>query len=426
MDLQHVHTTLCHSYNIGYLGLYNRGTHMSVYIQGASKNVRMAPGKVFKICKEFGALSIPQTFKDKCGVLVTEIGVFKKGGAQKGSRKNTASSAGSAVSNTANTTNNNSHNTNSNNITNNDNSVNNTVHVHIHAVGKEDVSRITMDQFKELLGGGKEAIIEQMKKQLSGEAYQQIIEEAWHGLQKVLLEKKWNEREAADVAQAEQGDASDEISDDEGPMMTPLRYSMLTVNGEPLKYDGQHDSEYNQQAKDKVSTMSVIERSAVAKSYDLPHEFAELMYNNPHNCNVKHATNSGSFEYFDGTRWTKKRVDKVHSLVENWGEKAKEFNDLLKERHGSEWSDSFDGTYASHVIDMFKYQHPCCANILKFLDTHAKQCALLAIENANKKIKDVHTRTGKRMHRVLSESDFEVRDKKVLRATSWEKLWAKS
>ena len=438
LDLRDLRSHLCQYREIGYIGLFDRGSHLSAYIQTVAKNIRMTPAIVLRICKDFGALEqIPATFKQREGILVSEIGLFKKPGRQKGSRNKPVNSAvdgqaGGTVNNNITTNNTGSFNTN----THNDHSVNNvsnTIHVHINPVGSESMSHITMEQFKKAMGGGKEEIIHSMKTMMSAHDYEQVIEQAWHGLQETLYEKQWGEQllersAAADSTQSASGsDTESDGSSSDGqddPTPTPFQYEAIEVNGEPIKYDGQCSSEYNKEAKRKVGRMSILERSAVVKSLELPYEFAELLFENPHNANVKHPKKAGSIEYFDGEKkdWAFKPTCEVHSIVKNWGNKAKEYYALLEEKYGAEWTDTFDGFYAAQVLKMFDYHHPCCSKILKFLDKHVQRCALLAIENANKKVKRVKSRTGKSMKRVLSESDFEARDKKVLRNTSWAEI----
>lgn len=88
LDLQAIHDDLCKCYKIGYTELFDRGTHLSVYIQTVSKGVKITPAKVLRICEGFGALEeLPKTYKQREGVLVSEIGCFKKPGRQKDSKK---------------------------------------------------------------------------------------------------------------------------------------------------------------------------------------------------------------------------------------------------------------------------------------------------------------------------------------------------
>ena len=94
LDAQHLHEFLCQHYTVDYTGLFDCGTHMSVYLQTAERNGKMAPRTIFRLCEDFGALAVPQTFKRRRGMVVSEVGKFKNPGPQKGSRNKTANSAG--------------------------------------------------------------------------------------------------------------------------------------------------------------------------------------------------------------------------------------------------------------------------------------------------------------------------------------------
>lgn len=325
------------TYRLGYMGVYDCGTHTSVYLQTAAKDVRMSPKKVYRICREFGALTLPQTFKHRYGVVVSDYGVFRKGGNSK--KEISASNA----------------------------------RVRIHAVGEEDVSHITMQQLKRVLGGEKSDILQRMRAKLSTAERDRIVDEAWGGLQQMLY--------ASQVCGL---DCDEQHHDPESPVMTPLKYQALGVGGQPIKYDGDPGSEYNTEAKKKVATIAILELSAVEKAYDLPHEFAKLLYANPRNINVEHPTKAGYIRCFNGESWVHKETLRVHDIVETWRKKARESFHLLKAKHGAEWEDTFSGCYAMQVLCFFDYQHPRFLDHAKYLNTRAKRCALLAIENAGK------------------------------------------
>jgi len=58
------------------------------------------------------------------------------------------------------------------------------------------------------------------------------------------------------------------------------------------------------------------------------------------------------------------------------------------------------------------------------METQAKRAALLAVDNANSRIKAVQSQTGKRVRRVCSTDDEgeEGRKRKVHRNVVWEEL----
>lgn len=329
------------AYRLGYMGVYDCDTHTCVYLQTAAKHVRLSPRKVYRICKEFGALALPRTFKHRHGVVVSEFGVFRKGGNWRKFYSNAP--------------------------------------LEIHPVGEEDVSHITMQQFKRVLGGDKSDILQRTRGELSSADHDRIVNEAWGGLQDMLY--------ASEVSGLESLEALEAVEQDpeaDSPVMTPLKYRALGVDGEPIRYDGDPCSAYNTEARRKVATIAILELSAVGKSYDLPHEFAKLLYENPRNINVKHPTKAGFIRCYNGQSWVNKETLRVHDIVKTWRRKARELFDMLKERHGSEWEDTFSGRYATQVLNFFDYQHPRFSDHAKYLGARAKRCALIAIENAGK------------------------------------------
>jgi len=87
LELKAVRNSLCRSYNMGYVGLYDCDFHLSLYMQTASVDVRMTPAKVLKICREHGeVIGEPETFKHIDGTLVSQVGHFRRSGARTGSR----------------------------------------------------------------------------------------------------------------------------------------------------------------------------------------------------------------------------------------------------------------------------------------------------------------------------------------------------
>ena len=468
VDVQAVHDRLCRAYDIGYTALYDCGTHICLYIQTASKVTRMTPTKVLKICKEFGVTQTPKTFDRREGTPVAEIGSFRRCGRHSGLRRgkhervpgepviNTTNNINNTTNNNNNTTNNNNDNSvnttnnndNSANTTNNiDNSVNQTIHLSINAFGKEEISHIAEEQFKKLVLGSPEQVIDYMKKELPQQEYDRIVNKAWRNLRQPLFEKALAEAESArmsaerdataadaeadaEAADSESTSSSEEDSDweekmepaDRANMMEELAYNNLVVNGEPIKYDGQPDSAYNKDAKAKVEVIAIAKHSIAVMSYWLPWKFAKLMYDCPHNSNLIHPSNAGYIKYYDGQAWIKQNACDVYMITRNWEKKLGEYFKMLEAKHGAEWAQSFQGWYISEIMRMFDVLHPDFAACENWTNARVKKEALLLIDNTNERLKAVKRRTGKRVNRVLDGNDFEVRDKKVLRRTTWEEL----
>jgi len=430
LELEAIHDSLCRSYNVGYAGLYDCGTYGTVYIQTATKKARMAPGKVLKICSEHGeVLGKPATFKRRDGNLVSEVGDFRKSGTHKCSSLATNDHA--TVINNVTTINN-------NRVTNNDNRViNNTnIYISINPVGGEDLSHITLERFKSILCDSKEELHEYVRKQHASEdEYETVIERAWQAVRNVLYQKHCEQNHGpplAENAEPEIADDAGESSDDEDddgadyPINTPEILAEMLVDGEAMRYDTPEDSQYNQQARERVGAVTMLDLAAVDKSYKLPYEMAELIFENPHNVNVVHAKKAGFFEYFDGENnsWTSEDLAKLRYITDNWKKRCRDFYGLLKAKYGTEWVDSFHGIYAMKAIKMFNFVHPDCVGMIRSMEAKGKKDALRVIEKANTRIKDIRRRTGKRLRRVLSDNDFQVRGKKVLRNTTWNDLEA--
>jgi len=82
LDANKIHSQVQQFYPVGYIGLYKcDGCHV-VYIQGAHKNVRMAPRKIHSMCQQFGHVSDVRQFNKLKGDMVEEVGTFRTRGRQ--------------------------------------------------------------------------------------------------------------------------------------------------------------------------------------------------------------------------------------------------------------------------------------------------------------------------------------------------------
>ena len=439
LDIQQMHDHISRFYDIGYTGLYDCGTHTSCYIQTASKAVRMSPAKVLEIYAAFGASATPKTFSARHGILVAEVGSFRKRGPNKLIPRPVSNTTNNNTTNNNNTTTNNN---NSVNVTTNIDKSNSTtvIHLSINAFGKEEISHIAEEQFKKLVLGSPQEVMDYMRKELPKHEYDRIVNKAWNNLQQPLFDKALAKAEQAEkpktstATDATQSDSEDTGSDweekmppaERANMMEAMAYDSLVVNGEPIKYDGQRHSAYNKDAKAAVEAVAITKHSITNMSYWLPLEFAKLMYDCPHNNNLIHPSNAGYIKYYDGQTWIKQNACDVHMITDNWEKKVGEYFNMLEARHGTEWLESFHGWYVSEVMRMFSLTHPNFAACEKWATATLKKEALLLIDNMNARLKGVTRRTGKRVNRVLDVNDFDVRDKKVLRRTTWDELMSMS
>jgi len=199
-------------------------------------------------------------------------------------------------------------------------------------------------------------------------------------------------------------------SDDEGE---------LILNGEPVEYDSDPDSEYNKETKRRTEEISLLEESARYRTFTIPHEMASLLYENPHNSNVIASTKSGDIKYFNGKSWVKISTDELDQIVENWIQKTRQTVEMFKNHSDSDFAKSNEAQYATNVLDMLEDGESVHVSEQKGCTKFAKKRSLICIENMNMRLKGVGSVTGKRVKRV---SGRENGLKNVVRNTTWEQL----
>eukprot|EP00752_Nemacystus_decipiens_P004384 g4007.t1 len=314
-----------------------------------------------------------------------------------------------------------------------------------------------MEQFKGLVLGGKEEVLDYMREQLPKHEYDRIVDTAWKRLRQPLSNKAEAEflakLRAEEASGGSPGDAMSEPQDGDSSksepesdsedadsdilscsgepntmdaeaanMMEALAYMNVIVGDGPIKYDAQDDSEYNKEAKAAVETIAITRHSIANYSYWLPWDFAKIMYDCPHNSNLLHTTNSGYVKYYDGQAWIKKNACDVSMIFENWQNKVVECFNMLVAQHGNEWLGTFEAWYLNEVMKMFNIARPDWERCSNWTAARVKKEALIVIDNTNARLKGVERRTGRRVNRVLDENDYDVRGKQVLRSTTWDEL----
>jgi len=80
-DISEVFDYLRQFYRIGYCGLFDRSTHLSLYIQTTTKRARICPPKILGLLAPFGAVGMPATYGIRDGMLLAERGNFRSVGA---------------------------------------------------------------------------------------------------------------------------------------------------------------------------------------------------------------------------------------------------------------------------------------------------------------------------------------------------------
>lgn len=144
MDFDQLVHSLQSTYSIGFAGIYKVEEGVSLFIQRHECSTRMTLPKVKKNCANVADVTEVLPFETCEGKLLDSFGNFRSRG-----RKANATVNSHNTSNSYNTTHTNSHN-NSNNTTN--------IHLHINALGKEDISHITEDDMVEMVGTREEVL----------------------------------------------------------------------------------------------------------------------------------------------------------------------------------------------------------------------------------------------------------------------------
>ncbi|CAM9735682.1 unnamed protein product [Ectocarpus sp. 6 AP-2014] len=386
VDVEEIYAGLRDAYHIGYIALHDSDTHMSMYIQTASRDARMVPGKVLKICEAFGAQGQPATFSEMTGTPLTKIGVFRRHGHNTGKTGEEVIAATDRGKKTEPTR--------------------GKVYICIRARGDEDVSRISMQQFKDLLYSGNEELIDHVKQGVDETVLDNFIENKWDELQ--------NELQVC-------GDDSDGAStiDDEHAAGVFSLPNIVFVNGEQIKFDPDVDSEYNRVARSTMENAVMSQLAVTRASYEIAIKFAGLLYANPHNNNVFITKKSGHIEFFDGRKWATQRARDA-DLVKTWQQMFKRCFALFEERSEDDWKGSFQRDFAEMLVKVF--DNPMCFGSPITGERKDQRAAIDLVGENHARVVAVYTATGRKVVRVLSESHAECRGKTVLRDTTWGEL----
>lgn len=133
LNINAIHERVGQFYDVGYVGLYDCGDDQAVYIQGLNKKIRMAPGKMRKQCESFGTIRDVKRYEKREGALIDEAGCFRKPGRK---TKTSTQGGGNTVS--------------ASNKPKKRATKISTINLLTNAFGHEDISHITVDQFKEV------------------------------------------------------------------------------------------------------------------------------------------------------------------------------------------------------------------------------------------------------------------------------------
>ncbi|CAN0271827.1 unnamed protein product [Ectocarpus sp. 6 AP-2014] len=411
VDVSEIYATLRLVYDIGYIGLYVWRDHKYLFLQTKDWRVQMTPNKVRKICCRFGNIGKVENFSRLEGTCVEQIGTFRKTG-RKAAPKGTATTN---IDNSTNITNN----ITNNNTTTIDNSVtNNTVHLHVHAFGQEDVSNISLQAFQELIGE-KDHILKNIRNELP-EVCTYITSREWERVYHRLYEKQEKAKALAsppDMA----SDSEDDCTVGESGVYIP---KSLMIRGQEATYERINgDDELKKELKRLIEEMTLLQEDAKYRCLEAPRGVANLMYDNPHNCNIIASTKDGTMKYYDGKSWQKVRIDNMAFVFDNWEKKFRETVEMLTEREGIAMTESFQGHFCQEL--MSKWDEPVRVEpkTWRRMMADQKRQALLALDNMNRRFKEVKKTTGKKVERG-SENDRDVKRRKYMKEATWTKLAA--
>eukprot|EP00903_Cladosiphon_okamuranus_P017774 g16361.t1 len=418
LDVAEIHECVSQVYDLGYTGLYLCDDYTYVLMQTSHKKIQMSPNKVNNICCRFGDIAAVDKFSDLQGTCIEEIGVFRKRGRKSPSVGNGAAASNGATTNNS-TTNNIDNSTTTNNITNNnDNSVtHNTIHLHVHAFGQEDVSGITLAAFKELVGD-KEEILDMMKRTVP-DMCEVITKREWEKVKHRLYVQHCRASIPRRMAEALADDSDSAVDLGEGGIYIP---KTIGVRGEVATHEKvENDGGYAEDLRKMVEEFTLLEEEARYRSIITPGALAELMYEDPHNCNIMVTTKDGYMKYYDGEKWQKVRVDNMDMVIKNWEKKFTEAVEMLKQKEGEAMTESFQGQLCQQIISNFDQLLVIESKFLKRFLVQRKRDALLALDKVNARFKDVQKVTGKKVKRG-SASETDANKQKYLKEATWAKL----
>lgn len=182
LDVGAIHKRVRSFYDVGYTGLYAYGDCQAVYIQGSHNNIRMGPGKMRTKCQDFGKIHEVKKYQHREGTMIGEVGTFRKHGreATDGKRESPSGQLGREFTDkvTAPLKLGGNHN----------------INLQVHAFGHEDVSHISVEQFKQLIGG-EDDILPNTNASLSEAAKEKLVDRAYeflHQMAELLYENPHN------------------------------------------------------------------------------------------------------------------------------------------------------------------------------------------------------------------------------------------
>lgn len=457
-------------YTIGFSGLLRDG--VSLFLQTSSNQTRMALGKIRKICNKHADVADVEPF-DKCdGEFVVSHGELKKTG---GSRRRGCHQANEVddvnevhevngvckvckvckecrVKNAKNskhtsTTYTESFNTTSHITTTNNYNSNlttkktkktktktNVIHLHINALGEEDISHITARHLDGLVGTVDD-VVGFFERNYVPNVRKKIMNREWEKFRRFARERvrQWDRQqqtrdpahkslcESLSIKESSGDSCESEESDDDDlhpPAQTPLvKEEEVEILLRPPVYDPNSDSEGNADRKRKLLRDRLVEEAPAIRKDDFLKDFEGLIFKNPHNSNVIASTKEGYFKYFDGERWIKLYNKEFFDEVSMTRvKKADEtLQKLVKEGDLSEFTRS---QVSSMVKRLFRFG--VGTEMDRFLrdNRDTTRDGILAAENQEAHLAFVERKLKRKIVRVGKDTTEED----VVRGSTWKKL----
>ena len=321
MDFEQLLHDLRSVYKLGFAGLFKVDEGISLFIQRQGDSTRMALGKINKICTKLADVVDIEEFETPEGELIESFGEFRSMGrkSQSGTQEVNVESKNTTTTTTTTKSHNTTNNTNCHNTTNTTN-----IHLHINALGEEDVSHINLED----LIGTREEVINRVKSLMSSNHRKKVMEEEW------AISRRAERRRVRLWQRQQDPDLNIRESDSES-----TSESEPTLKRPPI-YDPDSDSEENLKKRRACLDMGILKRFPEYKYEDFLTEFEELLFDNPHNSNIKARTKEKYFSFFDGESWIKSEKRQFfHEVTKSRIAKADEaFQKLTDEGKMSEFA----------------------------------------------------------------------------------------
>lgn len=288
LDFEEVVAGLETKYRLGYAGLFHGDRSILVAMQVLPKSTCLRLGVVQNICQKYndaGNVKVVPLEKDtmkKLGEAVQQKGQLRGwGGSRKRRRRNDDD---------------------------------------LHALGHEDLSHISVEKLKGLVGTEDE-VLAFFREYCDKLTRLDTVARQWEKYRVFSRNKvrRWDDQEKSNLCQQygisgykeeeEDSEASedeksceDSESDDDDDDDDSNDDSRLKIEPE---YDPDSDSEGNQNRKENLLRLKFLSSAPRARKDAFLQGFEELLLQNPKNRNVMATTKEAYFKYYNGTNWVK-------------------------------------------------------------------------------------------------------------------------